>query len=154
MMNDLLLNVAVIAIATALFRLLIPENTFKKQLSFLISCFFLSAVFFSVTNGQFDLDIGSLTKTTNEYVDFSEQLREHTTRTIAEEMRKEVAALLAEKNITAEEIGIIVNISEVGSISISEIRLVLNEEKDLSEAEKTLLESVGDEIAVSVSLKE
>ena len=51
-----LTSICIAAIATALFRLLVPENKFSKQLSLLIACVFLLTGITAASGAEFNLE--------------------------------------------------------------------------------------------------
>jgi hypothetical protein len=149
-MRTILLNICFIATATALFRMLIPENSFKKQIGFLISCFFITAVI-SLVRGvdiNFDGFDGVEFGADSSFIDFSEQTTSARKRAIAEELSGRVREVLAASEIYPSKIYVIVNISGLYSISINEIRLVLPPDADFYLAASIVEEIVGKDIKV------
>ncbi|MGN0597828.1 MAG: hypothetical protein ACI4J1_10950 [Ruminiclostridium sp.] len=152
-MEKILLNISLVAVLTALFRMLAPEKMFKKQISLLISCFFITSAAFFITGGSFDFSGISKAFTANGgYVDFSNQYSQQTKREIASAMSDRVTALLDSYGIAPRQIYITVNISDTLCISISEIRLVFDSESSriAEQAQQIVKAEVGDEIEVSI----
>ncbi|MCL2077095.1 MAG: stage III sporulation protein AF [Oscillospiraceae bacterium] len=162
-MREILLNISLVAVATALFRLLVPENNFKKQISFLISCFFITAVISFITGGGFgNLDAAGLANNfdnlkfndAEQFVDFTEQTVSQRKRAIAEELSGRVRELLAENDIYPSKIYVIVNISGLYSISINEIKLVLPPDGDFTRASALVEKEVGTGVKVTIEIED
>jgi len=151
-MRIIILNICFIAVATALFRMLIPENSFKKQIGFLISCFFITSIVALITNADINFDefTGIEFGTESNYIDFSEQTTAARKRAIGEEVAARVREVLAEHEIYPSKIYVIVNISGLYSISINEIRLVLPPDADFSLASVITEREAGRDIKVTI----
>ena len=118
-------TVCIAAISTALFRMLVPENKFKKQISFLIAGIFLLTGISAARGAEIDLytdnyDIGDA----KDYVGFSGNVNENLKKKICDDMSDRLYKLLHENGIYPKEIHIIVNISGLYSIDITEVKLV------------------------------
>jgi hypothetical protein len=150
-MRVILLNICFIAAGSALFRMLVPENSFKKQISFLISCFFITAVVSLVRGVNIDFDSfdGVEFGEQASYIDFTEQTTSARKRAIAEEMSLRVRGVLEAEEIYPSKIYVIVNISGLYSISINEILLVLPGDADFSRALALTQRAVGRDIKVT-----
>ncbi|MDR1754496.1 MAG: hypothetical protein LBR74_06265, partial [Eubacterium sp.] len=76
-MANALLEIAIYAISITVIKMLVPDNTFKKQLNFIISCVFLLGIVFFISSGNYDLsgfaDIFNQKNKEANYVDFSEE---------------------------------------------------------------------------------
>lgn len=152
-MEKILLNVSLVAILTAVFKMLAPEKMFRKQISLLISCFFITSAAFFVTGGSFDFSSVSKAFTASGgYVDFTDRYSDQTKREIAKEMSDRITQLLDSYGIIPEQIYITVNISDTLCISISEIKLVFDpiNSKAAEKAQQIVKAEVGDEITVSI----
>ena len=53
---EFLTSICIAAVAMALFRLLIPENKFSKQISLLIACVFLLTGITAASSAEFNLE--------------------------------------------------------------------------------------------------
>ncbi len=150
-MTHLLLNISLVAILTALFRMLIPDNTLKKQISFFISCFFISAVFSFVTGSVETDDMSDLLTPQTSYVDFSRTYIDSVGENAAKNMSYKIKSLLGEYGIYPEQVYVIVNISDNMSISIVKTELVFAEESaDMADfAVELVKRNVGDDIQVA-----
>jgi len=154
-MRELLLNISLVAIAAALFRMLIPESSFRKQVGFLIACFFITAVISLVTGA--DIDFGGTDgisfSTESRITDFTGQTTAQRKRAIGEEVSGRVSELLAAHDIYPSKIYVIVNISDLYSISINEIKLVLPPDADFGRASALVEREVGEGIQVTFEVQ-
>ena len=158
-MREIILNICIIAIATALFKMLVPDNSFKKQIGFLISCFFITAVISFITGanpgfaeikGDFNVAFGSETA---KIADYSGMTLNAQKRAIGEEVSARVRDILQQNNIYPTEIYVIVNISDSLSISINEIKLVLPPDSDLILTSALVEKEAGDGIKVTIKVE-
>lgn len=122
---EFLSSVCIAAIAAALFRMLVPENKFTKQISLLIVCVFLLTGLTALTSAEFDInadayDLG----VSEEYIGFSGEVNKSLQKKICSDMSEKLYSLLNENGIYPEEIHIIVNISSLYSIDITQVKLV------------------------------
>jgi len=159
-MREILLNICLTAIALCLFKMLVPENTMKKQADFLIACFFLSLLIFFFTSGRanfaYNTDFSGVEVVG--YVDFDEQYAEAQKRAIQREIKSALSRILADEGILVQEIYTTVNISDKYSISIIEVRLVFlkkggeedeEEIETLKKAVSIAQKEVGDDILIT-----
>jgi hypothetical protein len=162
-MREILLNICLTAIALCLFKMLIPENSMKKQADFLVACFFLASMAFFFTNGRVNFNYNKEFLSENiPYVEFQEEYANAQKRAIERELHSSLSRVLAEEDIFPQEINISVHISDKYSISINEIRLVLVSEGDdeseedleaLKKAIHIIQKEVGDGILITGELK-
>lgn len=155
-MQEMVLNVSLVAIAAGLFRMLIPDNSFKKQIAFLVACFFAVSVINIFKNGS--IDVSALSEAMRQegiYTDFTAQEYEMTQTEIAQRLSDSLKEKLAAEEIYPENIFVIVDISGSFSISIIEIRLVFSAEQTelVPAAEEIVKEEVGDDIKVVSEIK-
>jgi hypothetical protein len=148
-MREILFNICMVAVACALFKLLVPENSFRKQIGFLVSCFFITAVISFITGGDFSIEGISIGESGAGFIDYSEEVTTERKRAIAEELSNRVREMLAEHEIFPARIYVIVNISGMYSISINEIKLVLPPDSDFTRASALVEKEVGTEIKVT-----
>lgn len=155
-MKETILEIALVAIATGIFKLLLPESTFKKQIAFLTACFFLLSCISFFRNSSWDLDnISDTFRQKGAYVDYSVEAYRMTQNEIASALAKDIGDLLAENKIPTQEIRVIVDISSSYSISIKQVRLAfsLKEADYAAFAEELVKKEVGDEIEVVVEIR-
>lgn len=109
---------------TGVYKALVPSDKMSSQVKLLVSCFFMVSVINAVSGAVPFWDISDILDADTSYNDYSVQLEKLTAEETANELRKRISEKLAEENISPEKIYIDVNISDSGSISISEIKLV------------------------------
>lgn len=155
-MKETLLEIALAAIATGVFRILLPENSFKKPIAFLTACFFLLSCISFFRNNSWDFsDISDALRQDGAYVDYSVEAYRLTQNEIASALAEDIGELLTENEIHAEEIHVIVDISSSYSISIKQVRLAfsLKDADYAAFAEELVKKEVGDEIEVIVEIR-
>lgn len=113
------------ALAAALFRMLVPENTAAKQVSLLIACVFLltalgalSKADISLTENSFDIGESA------DYISLSDEVNKKLQKQICGEMSEKVTAILNEAGFFPKQVHIIVNISGLYGIDITQVKLV------------------------------
>ena len=150
-MNSVLLNIALVAVASGLFKMLSPGD--NRQIKFMISSFFMVSVIFFATNNDISLPNFS-EASAGYYNDYSGTLLRQEEKEITEELnariRTELRTALEKENIFPEEIYITVNISETSSISISKINFVLQDGANKKTAEKITRQVVGGEAEIVI----
>lgn len=154
---DFLLTVCMAAIASALFRILVPENKFTKQIALLIACVFLLAGINAVTGAELDLDADIFEVTGGtEYIGFSGNVNEELKEQICGDMTDKLYALMHENGIYPRQIHIGVNISGLYSISITQVKLVLGEDmrSRSDEALALLREQLPEDMDIRIEFKE
>lgn len=152
-MKEMVISVCIVSIATAIFRMLVPESSFKKQISFLVACFFAVSLLSIFTKGDFevDFDVENSIENSSEFLDISKKVNDKAYQTIGKKLSDEVRELLSQNGIIAKQILINVNIPNLYSISISEVRLVFNnaDSDEATKAVEIVQKAVGDEIKVT-----
>lgn len=150
-------TVCMAAIASALFRMLVPENRFAKQISLLIAGLFVLAgvnavkgadLSFDKTQYSYEDDAG--------YIGFSGDINRELQKKICSEMSDKLYTLMNSHGIYPEEIHVIVNISGLYSISITQVKLVFEESRrsEAAAAEELLSQELPPEIKTEVLVKE
>lgn len=151
-----LTTVCMAAIASALFRLLLPESKFSKQISLLIACVFLLISVNAVTGAQLTLDSGSYSISGDtDYIGFSGDVNKALQKKICTDMKDKISAILAENRIYPEQIHINVNISGLYSISITQVKLVFAADStaDAQRAYSLLSEVLPQDIELVTEIK-
>lgn len=155
-MQETVLGIALVAVATGIFKLISPENSFKKQIAFLTSAFFLLSCVSLIKNSDLDFS-GTIEAFRQEggYVDFSVEAYEMTEREIASQIGKKIDALLQENKIFCDEIRVIIDISSSYSISIKQVRLAfsVNNADHAAAAEQLVKKEVGEKIEIVTEIK-
>lgn len=150
-------TVCIAAIASALFRMLVPENRFAKQISLLIAGLFLLAGVNAIRGSDFSFDKTQYSyEDSADYIGFSGDINRELQKKICSEMSDKLYALLNSNGIYPEEIHVIVNISGLYSISITQVKLVFSEDQRSAAeaAEKLVSEELPAEIKVTAVIKE
>ena len=144
------------AIASALFRILVPENKFTKQISLLIACVFLLTAVTAISGAELD----ALTETpeisaSNDYIGFSGEVNKSLQKKICSDMSDKLYAILHENEIYPEQIHIGVNISGLYSISITQVKLVFpsGREQEAQAAARLARASLSEEIEIQAYTK-
>ncbi|HBH94305.1 MAG TPA: hypothetical protein DDX91_01025 [Ruminococcaceae bacterium] len=150
-MREIILGIALIAIATGIFKLLCPHSSFKKQIGFLIASFFLLSIL-SLINSEAP-DFSAVTESLKKegaYIDFTEEAYKMTQQEIANKLAEDLEEKLRENNIFCKEIRVIIDISSAYSISIKQVRLAFTADRaDTAEAAEAIVKKeVGNEIQV------
>ncbi len=143
------------AIATAIFKLLIPENKLKNQMTALAAGAFLLTVITAASGAEFDFSLENETVYESEkFVQVNDEVNEALRRKICDDMSHKVNNLLNEQGIYPEEIHIIVNISDLYSINITQVKLVLNSQDYVAEkAVEILSAQLSKDIEITTQLK-
>lgn len=149
-------TVCLAAICMAVFRLLIPENKFQKQISLLIMCVFLLTSISAFGNIEINLDEDAFELGVNtDYITFSEQVNENIREKVCADMEAKVRDLLNKREIYPDEIHVIVNISGLYSIDITQVKLVFSAEDRVAAeaAAEILAEELPAEITITTIVK-
>ncbi len=153
---EFLTTVCMAAIASALFRLLVPENKFSKQISLLIVCVFLLACANAVMGAEFSPITPALSYGEDaDYIGFSGEVNKSLQKKICTDMKNRISDLLAQQQIYPEQIHINVNISGLYSISITQVKLVFSEGSgaDAGRAAELLSAQLPEDIEVKTEVK-
>ena len=129
------------ATASALFRMLVPENKLSKQLAALVGAVFILTGISAISGADFSLDANSLSLQTEalNYRALS-SANEELERQICAEMSDKIYAFLSAHEISPSKINISVNISGLYSINITQVELVFKSgEQAAAEAAAELL---------------
>ncbi len=154
---DFLLTICMAAIASAVFRLLVPESKLSKQISLLIVCVFLLTGINAVTGAELSLSPDIIAPSaTEEYISFSGGLNRELQKKICKDMSDKLYAVLGKNSIYPEQIHVNVNISGLYSISITQVRVVLPaEQRDkAAEAHALAAAELSEDIELKIEVKE
>lgn len=150
-------TVCMAAIASALFRMLVPENRFAKQLSLLIAGIFVLAGVNAVRGADFSFGKTQYSyEDSADYIGFSGDINRELQKKICSEMSDKLYTLLNSNGIYPKEIHVIVNISGLYSISITQVKLVFaqSQRAEADAAALLLSQELPPEIKTEVILKE
>lgn len=147
-------TICIAAIAAAMFKILVPENKFSKQISLLTAGVFLLVGITAFSGTKLNLDISAFEEEAEGKInDFSSEVNESLRDEICEKMEEKVRYLLMQSEIYPEQIHVIVNISGLYGIDITEIRIVLEEgeaEETAKTAESLLKNELSENIKITV----
>ena len=154
---EFLVSVCIAAVAAALYRIIVPERKFSGQISLLIVCVFLLTGISALSGAEFDIgadayDLG----VSEEYIGFSGEVSASLRERICSDMAEKLSALLGQSGIYPEEIHVIVNISGLYSIDITQVKLVFGagQQAAAEAAAELLARELTEEIAVAVTVRE
>ncbi len=148
---DFLLTVCMAAVASAIFRMLVPEGKFSKQISLLIVSVFLLSGISALSGAELSLDTEQFSlQGGSELVSFSGDVNKSLQKKICGDMSEKLHALLSEKEIFPQQIHVNVNISGLYSISITQVKLVFGkgEEQTAQEAYRLVRSELPEDIEV------
>lgn len=152
--KSVLLGVCLLAIATGILKMLIPENRFKTQISFLISCIFAISLLSGFDDMTFFTSFDFKDLQTSEIIDFSDKLSEEARKEAAKAVRLKTEQLLSDNDYKYEKVYVIAHINGAFCISISEIEIVFStaeSEKNVHDATELVSREVGSDILVRYS---
>lgn len=147
-----------LSIVIAVFGSLYPSEKFAGQLKMIFSLIFILSLIKPVLNGKFDFPeiTEAAAASSARYEALSDSADEYFIRAAENNISAVLEASLHEIEIYPEEIETSINISENYSISINEVKIVLNtkSEADAETAAHRVSEQVGDSAAVTVIFAE
>lgn len=152
-----LTSLCMAALSCSLFRMLVPENKFSKQISLLIAAVFLLTGITALKNADFSVDTEQYRVQFEEYgAEISSGVNEELRQRICREMSDKIYALLNERGIYPEEIHVIVNISGLYSIDITQVELVFTggEQAAAKEAAEFLAGELSPKIEIKTEVRE
>lgn len=126
-----------LSIVITIFNTLYPSEKFNKQIKIIFSLIFLLCIIKPITDGNIHLPNikQTVSVSTDYYTTLSENADEYFVRSVESNISTILEEKLHEENIYPEHIKTSINISENNSISINEVKIVLNE---LSYSEKVI----------------
>ena len=151
-----LTTLCIAALSCALFRMLVPENKFSKQISLLIAAVFLLTGITALANADFSVDTEQYRAQFEQYgAEISSGVNEELRQRVCREMSDKIYALLNERGIYPEEIHIVVNISGLYSIDITQVELVFadGEQAAANEAAGLLAGELSPKIEITTEVR-
>ena len=86
-MKEIILGIGLTAVATGIFKLICPDSSFKKQIGFLISSFFLLSILSLINSEAPNFStISESLKKEGVYIDFTEEAYKMTRQEIANKL--------------------------------------------------------------------
>ncbi len=107
----------------------------------------------AASGAEFRLDDSVEIDENADYIRFSGEIDEKLKSEICTKTEEKLRALLEENGLFPEEVHIIVNISGLYGISISEVRLYFGGEEDAEAARNILRNALPEDIKVTVDIK-
>lgn len=150
-----LTSLCIAALSSALFRMLVPENKFSKQISLLVAGVFLLTGISALKGTDLRIDTENLLA--EEYgSEISTNVNKALKEEICRKMSDKIYALLNERGIYPKEIHVIVNISGLYSIDITQVKLVFKkgEQAAAKAAADVLRGELSPDIAIAAEVEE
>lgn len=120
-----LTTMCIAVLSSALFRMLVPENKFSKQLSLLVAGVFLLTGITALKGADLKIDTERYITEADGYgFEISSNVNKGLKQQICGELSDKIYAMLNERGIYPKEIHVIVNISGLYSIDITQVELV------------------------------
>lgn len=146
-----LTSLCIAALSSALFRMLVPENKFSKQISLLVAGVFLLTGITALGGAELELDTETYVAEADEYsFEITSNVNEELKKQICGELSDKIYALLNEQGIYPKEIHVIVNISGTYSIDITQVELVFK--KGEQAAAKAAADVLGGELSPDIEI--
>lgn len=146
------LTACFLGIIITIFNSLYPSEKFGKQIKIIFSVIFILSLVKPIALGGFTLP--ALSETVSASSDYYESLNDGAYDYFIASVESSINAALEDKlheiNIYPEEIETSINISDNGSISISEVKITLKDITESFSAKKCIAAAVGDGAAVTV----
>ena len=144
-----------LGIVITIFSSLYPSDKFAKQMKMIFSLIFIISVIKPVAQGKFDFP--EFSETVSASADYYSSLNDNTydyfIRSVESNISFSLENALNEKNIYPREIQTSVNISDSGSISINEVKLVLEDMSEYPEAVKCIREAAESDVNVTAEVR-
>ncbi len=144
------LTACFLGIVTAIFNAMYPSDKFAGQMKIIFSLIFILCLAKPVAEGKLSLPEFSeaAPASLDYYSELNENADEYFIRSVENNISASLAATLGEAKIYPREVETSINISENYSISISEVRIVLNDLSEAENAKRVTWERLGDSVSV------
>ncbi len=150
------LTACFLGIVITIFSRLYPSEKFEKQMKTIFSLIFILSIVTPIAKN--DLHLPDISETITASSDYYQSLSENTDEYFIKALENNISANLKSKLNKAEfyplEIHTSVNISADNSISINEVRVIMQNADYSDEIKKLITENVGVNTAVTVKMKE
>ncbi len=147
------LTACFLGIVIAIFDGLYPSEKFAGQMKIIFSLIFILCLVKPVAEGKFKFS--QLSEAAPASLDYYSGLRENADeyfiRSVENNISASLTAALNEDKIYPPEVETSINISENYSISISEVRIVLNDPQEFEAARRCAEEMLGDNVSVVIA---
>lgn len=143
-----------LGIVITIFRSLYPSEKFSKQMKMIFSLIFIISVVKPFASGKVSFPEINENISANEeyYAEKNEEAYNYFVRSVEENINSSLEAALNEINIYPANIQTSINISENGSISINEVKLVLDDLNLLPDAEECIRNAAESNVTVTAEL--
>lgn len=150
------LTACFLGIVMTIFSRLYPSEKFEKQIKTIFSLIFVLSIVTPIAKDKLDLpDISkTITASSDYYQSISENTDEYFIRSLESNISANLKAKLNEAEFYPLEIQTIVNISEDNSISINEVRVIMQSKECSDVIEELIGTYIGEDAAVIVKTKE
>lgn len=144
------LTACFLGIVIAIFDGLYPSEKFAGQMKIIFSLIFILCLAKPVAEGKFKLPeiADTVAASSDYYSELSENADEYFIGSVENNISASLTAALNEAKIYPSEVKTSINISENYSISISEVRIVLNDPQEFEAARRCAEEMLGDNVSV------
>ena len=150
------LTACFLGIVITIFSRLYPSERFEKQMKTIFSLIFVLSIVTPIAQDK--LDLPDISKTITASSDYYQSIRENTDEYFIRALESNISANLKAKLNEAEfyplEIQTNVNISEDNSISINEVRLIMQSSEYSDAIKKLIAAYIGEDAEVIVKTKE
>ncbi len=134
---------------------LYPSEKFSKQMKMIFSLIFIISIVRPFASGKINFPEINENISANEeyYSEKNEEAYDYFVRSVEENINSSLEASLNEINIYPANIQTSINISENGSISINEVKLVLDDLNLLPDAEKCIRNAAKSNVTVTAEAR-
>ncbi len=145
-----------LGIITAIFGSMYPSEKFAKQMKIIFSLVFILSVAKPVISGRISFpDIEeTVSAGSDQYSSINDRTYEYFISSLEKNISLSLEAKLNEIDIYPAEIETSINISDSGSISISEVRLVLDDMDSFGKAEECIRRAAESDVRVTAGSRE
>ena len=144
-----------LGIVITMFSSLYPSEKFAKQMKIIFSLIFIISVIKPIAQGKFDFPELSetITASADYYSSLNDNAYDYFIRSVESNISFSLENELNGKNIYPLEIQTSVNISDSGSISINEVKLVLEDMSVYPDAVKCIREAAESDVNVMAEVR-
>ncbi len=150
------LTACFLGIVITVFSRLYPSQKFEKQMKTIFSLIFLLSIVTPIVNNE--LQLPDISKTVTASSDYYQTITENTDDYFIKALENNISANLKAELNKAEfyplEIQTNVNISEDNSISINEVRVIMQSTEYSDAIKELIITNIGENAAVIVKTKE
>ncbi len=147
------LTACFLGIVTAIFNAMYPSDKFAGQMKIIFSLIFILCLAKPIAEGKFGFpELSEAAPASLDYYsELNENADEYFIRSVENNISASLTAVLNEAKIYPSEVKTSINISENYSISISEVRMALNDPSEAETAKRLAMEKLGDGVPVIIA---